>query len=250
MCWGMEWHDTGILLSTRPHGEHAAILDVLTARHGRHAGVLRGGQGRKAAPMLQPGNVLSLTWRARLDAHIGAFAAELERDRAAVFLGDRLGLAGLAATTGLLSYALPERLPLPGLHQRTGQLLDVMTLTPAWPLLYLQWECALLEELGFGLSLERCAVTGATQDLVFVSPRTGRAVSRSGAGDWADRLLPLPPCLRGEGAADDAEIAQALTTLGYFLQKNLTPQWQGQPFPAARARLVDRLARSQPSAGR
>lgn len=239
----MEWSGTGILLSNRPHGEHAAILDVFTPEHGRHAGVLRGGQSRKHAPTLQPGNQLALTWRARLSDHIGSFTAELDRDRAALLMNDRMRLVGLGAVSGVLSYALPERLPLPKLYEKSEELLDVMGITPAWPLLYLRWELALLDGLGFGLSLDQCAVTGATDGLVYVSPKTGRAVSREGAGDWADRLLPLPPCLRGLGDASDREIAQALETTGFFMRKHVTPQWHGQPFPAARDRLIDMLAR-------
>ena len=244
----MDWQGSGILLSARPHGEHAAILEVFTPGHGRHAGLLHGGQSRRKTPWLQPGNVLSLGWRARLADHVGAYTAELERDRAARLMGSRLTLAGLGAVTGVLSYALPDRLPLPALYDATAELLDVMALTPAWPLLYLRWELKLLESLGYGLELDRCAVFGTNEELCFVSPRTGRAVSRQAAGDWADRLLPLPPCLRGEGPAPDAEIALALSTTGHFLRRHVTPQWTGQPFPGSRDRLIDLLRRGH-SAG-
>lgn len=240
----MDWSGTGILLSCRPHGEHAGILDVFTADHGRHAGAMRGAQSRRNTPMLQPGNQLALSWRARLADQLGTFTAEMERDRAALLMADRMRLVGLGATTGLMLYALPDRLPLPGFYDLTVQLLDVMAVTPAWPLMYLRWELALLDTMGFGLSLERCAVTGTVWDLAYVSPKTGRAVSREAAGDWADRLLPLPPCLRGEGKAKNLEISKALGTTGYFLRKHLTPQWSGQPFPGARERLIDTLSRT------
>ncbi len=242
---GMDWSDDGIVLVTRRHGESALILDALTRAYGRHAGVVRGGQSRRMTPLLQPGNLLELTWRARLAEHLGTYTAELMRDRAAGLMENRGTLAGLGAVTGLLAYALPERLAMPDLYDRTTQLLDVMTVTPAWTLMYLHWELALLEDLGFGLDLAACAVTGAEEDLAYVSPRTGRAVSRAAGAEWADRLLPLPPCLRGEGAAEDTEIAEALGTTGHFLHKHLSGQWEGQSFPAARARLVDWIGRSK-----
>lgn len=194
--------------------------------------------------MLQPGNLLALTWKARLAEHLGSFTVELERDRAARLMNDRRTLAGLGAVTGLLAYALPERLAMPGLYERTAELLDVMPVTPAWTLLYLRWEVALLEDLGFGLDLSACAATGINDELIYVSPKSGRAVSRSAGEPWADRMLPLPPCLRGEGDGPDSEIAAGLTTTGHFLQKHLPGQWNGQPFPPARARLLDLLGRS------
>lgn len=241
----MDWTSTGILLSSRPHGEHAAILDLFTPDHGRHAGVVHGGQSRKKSPILQPGNQLTVAWRARLSDHMGSYTVELERDRAAGLMSDRLRLAGLAAVTGMLAYGLPERQAMPGLYDRSAELLDVMAITRAWPLLYLRWELNLLTELGFGLDLSACAATGINDELIYVSPRSGRAVSRHAGAEWADRMLPLPPCLKGEGPAEDAEIALALSTTGYFLHKHLHGQWSGQPFPAARDRLLDLLARQR-----
>jgi DNA repair protein RecO (recombination protein O) len=143
----------------------------------------------------------------------------------------------------LLGYALPERAAFPGLYRRTETLLDLMPATHAWPLAYLSWELFLLEEMGFGLDLSCCAVTGAITGLEYVSPRTGRAVSRVGAGAWVDRLLPLPPCLLGRGEGDNDEIAQALGTTGFFLEKHLTARAASAVFPASRQRLVDLLAR-------
>ena len=241
----MEWREEGILLSARTHGESAAIIEVLTRGHGRHAGIVRGGASRKMAPVLQPGAQLDLTWRARLEDHIGAFTVEPVRSRAAVSLGDRLALAGLNAVTGLLRFALAEREAHPALYERTERLLDLLGQGDLWPLAYLQWELALLEELGFGLDLTRCAVLGIqANDLSFVSPRTGRAVSRKGAGDWADRLLPLPPCLLGQGHAPDAEIAEGLKTTGYFLRAHLAAELGQKPLPEARQRFVDRFVAS------
>lgn len=239
----MEWRDHGILLSMRRHGETAAIIEVFTESHGRHAGVVRGGASRKIAPILQPGAQLDLTWRARLEDHIGSFTVEPLRSRAAAALSGRLALSGLNAVTALLTFCLPEREAHARLYRRSEQLLDLLGQDEIWPLAYLQWELALLDEMGFALDLSRCAATGATTDLAYVSPRTGRAVSRAGAGDWADRLLPLPPCLRGEGEAPDDEIAQALRTTGYFLEHHLAPALGHKPPPEARARFVEAFTR-------
>ncbi|MBD3676905.1 MAG: DNA repair protein RecO [Rhodobacteraceae bacterium] len=239
----MDWRDQGALLSVRRHGENSAIIEVFTEAHGRHAGVVRGGAGRKLAPVLQPGAQLDLAWRARLDEHIGSFTVEPLQSRAAAVMGDRLALAGLNAVTALLGFALPEREAHPALYRATMALLDSLGTTEGWPLVYLRWELGLLEEMGFGLDLGSCAVTGTRDDLVYVSPKSGRAVSRAGAGDWADRLLPLPPCLLGQGPASNDEIAAGLRTTGYFLEKWLAGELLGKPLPAARQRFSDAFAR-------
>lgn len=239
----MEWRDQGILLSTRRHGETSAIIEMFTPQQGRHVGIVRGGTSRKIAPILQPGAQLDVAWRARLEDHIGAFTVEPVRSRAAVALGDRLALAGLNTVTALLSFCLPEREPHPQLYARTEALLDLLGQSGVWPLAYLQWEVSLLEEMGYGLDLDTCAVTGATEGLVFVSPKSGRAVSRHGAGEWADRLLPLPEVLRGQGDAPDAEIAQAFRTTGHFLEVHLARNLGEKPLPEARARFVEAFSR-------
>ncbi len=236
----MDWRDEGVVLSARRHGESAAIIEVLTARHGRHGGVVRGGGSRRVMPLLQPGAQLDLTWRARLDEHLGAFTVEPLASRAHL-MADRAALAGLNAVCALLIHALPEREAHPVLYPATQALLEAMA-GPGWGLDYLQWELLLLEELGFGLDLSRCAVTGATEGLAHVSPRTGRAVTAAGAGGLADRLLPLPPCLRG-GPADAAGLAQGLALTGHFLTRELGA---GRPLPEARARLVAVLSAGLP----
>ena len=237
----MEWSDSGSILAVRPHGETAALVELFTAEHGRHAGILRGGASKRRAADLQPGTRVAVTWRARLAEHLGAFTLEAERGRAAALMGDRLGLAGLAAICAVAQRALPERAPFPQLQIQTETLLDLLPLTPAWPLAYLRWELALLEALGFGLDLRRCAVTGAEEDLIYVSPRTGRAVSAAGAGEWSDRLLPLPACLLGVGTAPDAEILQGLQLTGHFLPRALGDE--SGALPGARDRLVSALER-------
>jgi DNA repair protein RecO (recombination protein O) len=240
----MEWRDEGALLSVRQHGETSAIVEVFTARHGRHAGVVRGGVSRKIAPHLQPGAQLDLTWRARLEDHIGTFMIEPLRARSADIMADRTALAALGAIAALLSFALPEREAHPALYARTIALLDALGPGTDWPAAYLGWELALLEELGFGLDLSRCAATGAVDDLIYVSPKSGAAVSRDGAGDWAGRMLPLPPVLRG-GALDGPEdLAQGLKTTGYFLARWLAPALGDKPIPSARERLAELLSRT------
>ncbi len=238
----MDWRDQGFVLNTRKHGETSVILEVFTAEHGRHAGVIRGGVSRKMTPILQPGGQLDLAWRARLSDHIGSFTVEPLRSRAAV-LSDRFALAGLNAVTALLTFCLPDREPHLSLYQKSTQLLDLLGQNDVWPLAYLRWELALLTELGYGLDLTECAVTGSTDNLIYVSPKSGRAVSDKGAGEWADRLLPLPPILRGEGDAADDEVLEALRTTGYFLSDKLAPDLGVKPLPEARARFIDLFAR-------
>lgn len=238
----LEWRDEGAVLSMRPHGESAAIIEVFTASHGRHLGVVRGGASRKMAAVLQPGSQVAVAWKARLDGHLGAMTAEPVRSRAAV-LEDRLALAGLAATCAMLRVALPEREPHPTLWQGSMLLLDALAEGQDWMPLYLRWELQMLEEAGFGLDLSRCAVTGARDDLAFVSPKTGRAVSRAGAGEWADRLLPLPQGMLGQGPVSRTELLQGLAITGHFLARELAPLLDGRPLPDARGRLLDLLMR-------
>ena len=237
----IEWRDEGLVLAVRPHGETSAILETLTAAHGRHVGVVRGGASRKLAAVLQPGTGLALEWRARLEDHIGSFTVEPLRSRAHL-LGDRLALAGLMAAASLLRAALPEREPHPVLWVATRDLFDRLG-TPGWTTAYLRWELCLLEEIGFGLDLSACAVTGATEGLAYVSPRTGRAVTRAGAGDWAGRLLPLPEGIGGTAPLPPQGVAQGLALTGFFLDRGLRPVLQDRPLPEARARLLDLLTR-------
>ncbi|MGR3649105.1 MAG: DNA repair protein RecO [Shimia sp.] len=234
----MDWRDQGFVLSTRKHGETSVILEVFTPEHGRHAGIVRGGVSRKMTPILQPGGQLDLSWRARLEDHIGSFTVEPVRSRATV-LGDRLALTGLNAVTALLAFCLPEREPHPDFYHRSEQLLDLLGQNDLWPLAYLRWEMALLEEVGFGFDLSACAVKGTNQHLNYISPKSGRAVSAEGAGEWADRLLPLPQVMLGKGDSPDAEIAQAFQTTGYFLSEKLAPELGRRPLPNARGRFVD-----------
>ena len=237
------WTDEAALLTSRPFGESAVIIEVFTTERGRHAGIVKGGTSRKVTPHLQPGAQLEVTWKARLDAHLGAFTVEPLRSRAAIAMADRLSLAGLNAVCALLSMVLPEREPHPELYVKTMNLLDLLGQTEIWPLAYLRWEEAVLSDLGFGLDLTACAVTGRVDDLIYVSPKSGRAVSADAAGDWQDRMLPLPPVLAGHGDATGAEIAKALGTTGYFIEHRLLSSLGDRDLPAARGRLIDTIAR-------
>lgn len=237
----MDWRDQGILLSMRLHGETSAIIEVLTAEHGRHMGVVRGGASRRMAASLQPGTGLTLGWRARLDSHIGSFSVEPLKSRAHL-LADRLALAGLLSACALLHEALPEREPHPALWQRTLGLMDALG-QEGWTAAYLRWELCLLEEIGFGLELGSCAVTGATAGLAYVSPKSGRAVTAKAAGNWADRLIPLPEGLDGAAPLEPEAVLMGLRLTGFFLDRELRPVLNDRPLPEARARLVDLISR-------
>lgn len=235
----MDWQDTGCVLIARRHSETSAIVEVFTETHGRHAGVVRGASSRRIAPTLQPGTQVAVAWRARLEEHLGSYTIEPIRSRSAVMMGGRLELAALNAITALLTFSLPEREAHPRLYSQTIALLDMIGETPAWPLAYLHWELALLEEMGFGLDLTTCAVTGSTDGLKYVSPKSGRAVSEAGAGQWKDHLLPLPPCLLRVENRDMNGIAEGLQSTGYFLKNWLAPALGDRPLPAARQRFAD-----------
>jgi DNA repair protein RecO (recombination protein O) len=241
----VDWRDEGILLAARRHGESAAIVEIFTAAHGRHAGVVRGGAGRRLAPVLQPGAQLSLEWSARLDEHIGTFRVDPIRLHAGAIMADRAALAALGSMTALIVATLPERDAHPELYARSVDLVPALGAAPDWHARYAAWELALLAELGFGLDLSRCAATGATEDLVWVSPRSGGAVSRAAGAPWADRLLPLPAFLRGGWTAppSEAEIAAALALTGHFLDARVAPTLARQVLPPARARAVEAIVR-------
>jgi len=236
----MEWNDDAIVLSSRPHGETGAILELLTRDHGRHAGLVRGGASRRVKPTLQPGNSVHVQWRARLEEHLGSFACELARARAGELMDSRERLAGLNAFTAVLGAAMPEREAHAPVFLSAVILLDAMVLYDArhWLPLYVRWEAGLLEALGFGLDLSECAATGAKDELIYVSPRTGRAVSRHGAGIYAERLFRLPRFLLDSAAAepDAVDIAAGLHLTGHFLlERVLRPH--GKQMPQARLRL-------------
>lgn len=236
----MEWRDEGIVLAARKHGETAVILELFTREHGRHLGVVHGGASRRKAPMLQPGNQLDAVWRARLESHMGGWNVELRTSRAAAILGDPLRLAALSSICALASFALPEREAMVAFQARTEALADGIASGEGWLADYVAWEMALLDVSGFRLDLTSCAVTGATDDLAYVSPKTGRAVALGAAGEWAPRLLPLPAMLIG-GAATLPGVVAALDLTGWFLSERLAASLGDRRIPAARGRLVEAI---------
>jgi DNA repair protein RecO (recombination protein O) len=239
----MEWSDDAIVLSVRALGESGAIVEALTRDHGRHMGLVRGGGSRRMKPVLQPGNTLKLVWRARLNEHLGSFAVELERARAGELMEHREALIGLNAFSSIAAAAMPEREPHEPVFSAGGILLDAMMDDGLdhWGPLYARWEAGLLDALGFGLDLTHCAATGATEDLVYVSPRSGRAVSRAGGAAYRERLFRLPPfLLASQNAVARADIIAGLKLTGHFLSERvLVPH--GREMPQARLRL-DELA--------
>lgn len=238
----MEWRDTGFVLGARRHGENALIVELLTAEHGRHAGLVRGGQSPARRAMLQPGNAVAASWRGRLADHLGTFDCELVKANAAGFLDDADRLAALNAAVALLSAALPEREPHPNVHAVFAALLEHINAATDWARAYVVWECDLLAALGFGLDLERCAVTGTNQDLVYVSPRSGRAVSRESGAPYRDKLLPLPGFLWRDAPAESGDIVAGLVLTRHFLLHHLFEP-QGGRLPEARERFLERMRR-------
>ena len=250
----MEWTDQGIVLSARRHGEGAAIVALLTREHGRHAGLVPGGASRRTRGVYEAGNLVQATWRARLSEHLGHFACELLESRAADLLDSKTRLAALSAAAALVDAALPER----EAHRRVFESLDGLIGRlreadgdEAWAPHYVRFELDLLADLGFGLDLSRCAATGAADGLIYVSPRTGRAVSAAAGAAYRDRLLELPPFLTAAGGAAPGreDIMAGLRLTGYFLEQHVFAQrnqaaGRTQGLPPARERLAARLRAS------
>ena len=242
----MEWTDDAIVLSARPHGETSAVLEVLTRDHGRHLGLVRGGVSRRAKPILQPGNTVHLIWRARLADHLGSFTAEPAKSRAGTMMESRQALMGLNAFSSMVSLTMHEREVHASVFEAGEILLDAIVSDEFahWCALYIRWETGLLEALGFGLDLNSCAGTGAIDDLTYVSPRSGRAVSRAAGAVYADRLFALPGFLLGSQNADPAadDLVAGLKLTGYFLSERvLRPH--NRDLPPARLRLEEFAAR-------
>ena len=236
----MEWRSDGILLAKKKHGETSLIIDTFCPKHGRYLGVVKGGTSRKFAPILQVGAQLDLTWRARLQDHLGSFKVELVRARIVNAMSDRVLTAGLMAVSTILSGVLPERQAYDEFYRTTEDLLDLLNQPDIWPLAYLHWELELLTVLGYGLDLSKCAVSGNTDKLRYVSPRTGRAISEEAAGEWAPKLLHLPPIiLKGPDNADG--ILDGLKLTGYFLTKKVFTELSVKSPVAERQRFIDLL---------
>ena len=237
----MDWRDIGFVLTARRHGESGLIAGLLTEAHGHHAGLVRGGQSPKKRALLQPGNLVAVAWRGRLPEHLGAFEIELLRAHAAGLIDDADRLAALSSAAALVALALPEREPHGDVYRDFARLIAALDST-GWAVDYVAWECALLAALGFGLDLKTCAATVVNDDLAYVSPRSGRAVSRSAGEPYRDKLLPLPGFLWRDAPAEPADVIAGLVLTGHFLHHHLLEP-QGRTLPEARGRLADRLRR-------
>jgi DNA repair protein RecO (recombination protein O) len=240
----VEWTDIGIVLGTRRHGEANAVVELMTREHGRHLGLVRGGAGSRLKPVLQLGNLVTATWRARLDEHLGYYVVEALDLRAASYLSAAHALYGLNHLAALCRL-LPERDP----HQPVFDFLEHTVAELAAPALaaalVAQFELHLLAELGFGLDLETCAATGATDDLIYVSPKSGRAVSRQAGEPWRDKLLALPGFLAAahSGVPSAAELRDGFALTGFFLARHVFEP-RGEPLPEARGHFIAAVARA------
>jgi DNA repair protein RecO (recombination protein O) len=240
----MDWTDEGIVLGVRRHGETSAILEVMTRAHGRHLGLVRGGAGSRMRPVLQPGNVVRVTWRARLDEHLGHYVVEGLRLRAGELMiaaHAAYGVTHLAALCRLL----PERDPHEQVHDTLADILDHLENRAFAAALVARFELQMLAEFGFGLDLDQCAATGATADLIYVSPKSGRAVSRLAGEPWQNRMLRLPAFLRAEWEVAELatdELTDAFALTGFFLERYVLEP-RGQPMHDARASFINAVLR-------
>ncbi|MFD2180969.1 DNA repair protein RecO [Rhodoplanes azumiensis] len=239
----MQWSEEGIVLGVRRHGETSAIVELMTRDHGRHLGLVRGGAGPRLQPVLQPGNRVAAIWRARLEEHLGTYSVEGVRLRAGALLARPHALYGivhLAALTRLL----PERDPHPLVHDALEAILDHIAEPALAGALVVRFELQLLAELGFGLDLDRCAVSGTADDLAYVSPKSGRAVSRAVGAPWHDRMLPLPLFLAADhDAAPPESLADAFRMTGFFLARHVFEP-RGLPLPDARTAFLAAVVRA------
>jgi DNA repair protein RecO (recombination protein O) len=235
----MQWTDEGIVVGVRKHGESSVILELMTREHGRHLGLVHGGRSKTLRPVLQLGNGVHATWRARLDEHLGNYQVEGAELRVAHFIESPLALYGLATLSHLLRY-LPERDPHPALYETLTVLVDHLGDPDLAPALFVRFELAILAELGFGLDLSSCAATGTQQDLIYVSPKSGRAVSAAAGEAYKDRLLKLPGFLIGQSKLNkpkDEDVRMGFALTDFFLHQHVFEP-RGQAAPEERARFV------------
>lgn len=240
----LEWTDDAVVLAARPHGENDLVLQLLTRARGRHAGLVRGGQGRRQRGLLEPGTPVTATWKARLADHLGYLACEPHGSTLGLLLDSPGPLAALASVLALAERALPEREPHPAAYEGLLALLTALA-GEHWGEATVLWELQLLAELGFGLDLSACAAGGDNDQLAYVSPRSGRAVSLAAGEPWRERLLALPPFLLGRSAGGAEEVRQGLALTGHFLEQNVFHP-QDRPLPPARQRLYARFAAGSP----
>ena len=239
----MEWQDDAIVLENRTYGESGSIAQLFTREWGRHAGLVRGGTGKKLSPVLMPGNRVHARWRGRSEDQLGAYAVELIRPYAALLMEEADALSALQSVAALLTSCLGEREAHPGLFDGTAVMLDHLG-GPAWAAGYVRWELGLLAELGYGLRLSECAATGGADGLIYVSPKSGQAVSREAGAPYREKMLPLPAFLGGadQGRSYTQQLLDGLKLTGWFIAHRLVHRI-GNEAPRARELLVQRLRR-------
>ncbi|MGI8570034.1 MAG: DNA repair protein RecO [Methylocella sp.] len=238
----MEWRDDGLIIGTKKHGETSVIVEAMTRAHGRHFGLVRGGRSKRMQPLLQPGNHAELVWRARLDEHLGTFSVEPVKLRTACLMASAEALHAVCLVAALLRLG-PERDPHPALYETAMRIAGGIDRPEILAPLIVRFEAKILAQMGFGLDLKTCAATGATDDLVYVSPKSGRAVSKAAGEPYKARLLPLPAFLRGKIAAEDlspADIRNGFRLTGFFLLRDLFGP-RGQTLPEARGAYLAEL---------
>lgn len=237
----MDFTDDAIVLSARQHGDTGAVVELLTEGHGRRAAYVAGGASRQMKPFLQPGTRVVAEVRARTAEQLGSARLEPVGEGPAALFDDALALVGLSAAAAVAHGALPEREPHPGTYLAFEALMAALAMPEVWPAVFVRFEAGLLEDLGFGLDLSRCASTGSVDDLIWVSPRTGRAVSRSAGEPYADKLLPLPPFLLGAQAGlTRGDVGHGLALTGHFLEQSVFYP-HNRPLPPARVWMIDKL---------
>jgi DNA repair protein RecO (recombination protein O) len=242
----MQWTDEGIVLGVRRHGETSGILELMTREHGRHLGLVRGGFSSRLKPVLQVGNSVSATWRARLDEHLGTYTVEPLRSRAANFFAASHAVYGVTHLAALMRL-LPERDPHAALHDVLAAILDRLDDAGAAAPMVVRFELQLLAELGFGLDLAQCAATGAAGDLIYVSPKSGRAVSRDAGEPWADKMLRLPAFLREQDREPQGrDLADGFALTGFFLTRHVLEPRE-LALAGERAHFIAALKRALPS---
>ena len=246
----MEWQDQGIVLSSRRHGETSAVVSVLTRDNGVHSGLVRGGWGKRSRHMVEPGNRVHARWRGRLAEHLGSYTLEVERSFSATLMTEPMYLSAMTSALALSQGSMAEREAHPqafdGLSALLG-ILDSQADLPDWQSAYVKWELGLLGELGYGLDFSECAATGTAENLIYVSPKSGRAVSKVAGEPYKNSMLPLPQFVKVSGgvAASVDDIVSGLRLSGHFLQRHVF-NMGGRHLPQARGRFIARISRQNP----
>lgn len=244
----MNWTDEGLLLSVSPYGEKAAIIQVLTQGKGLHAGVIQNAFSKKMSSVLQPSSQLYLNWSSRLEEHLGSYKVDLLRSRADILLVNKLALDIFNSISSLCLSILAERDPIPVLYEKTVNFLDQIVIKKKWEFLYLDWELQLLTSIGYGLDLNKCVASGSTENLFYISPKSGKAVSKEKGFKYDKKLLRFPSILKYKKKYNDfnrSELVAGLSITGFFLKKWLTYSLQNKQTMKIRQRLIDTLSNKE-----